>query len=344
MECKEKACLISVQPYCDDPSGVRSGFRWQHQGAAVVVTIAVVCLVAFSPLPTSTSVCARQYATHSVPTAPHSLMTPQQHHKCDLYRGLSGPGPATPVTTRHARHRRAVVDGPEPDAFGGTDAVRYAKEGEMPRKNENNRWIVRGTKPGWKHFFELNGTEPEFEVHDQSTKDAVGEHIKQACMWFFGCHKSPYWIDRPFLCNPRQKQQRPYINDVCPVELQYDEPGIDRLPSRIAFAVYVKKKPYGVLVVVRNVVDFGDSMKVYCMLFPDHEQIRTLLNGPAYNNMNMLTEVCEARLGAVYGKNVTVVLKAKPIVGWGRYIGGLEYMLPYIPEYANDMAPNPSKL
>uniref|UniRef100_A0A7S4D3G0 Uncharacterized protein n=1 Tax=Eutreptiella gymnastica TaxID=73025 RepID=A0A7S4D3G0_9EUGL len=329
--CQDKTVLASTQqhfygtsrPLPDVAPVRRAGLGLV---APTVVIIAVVWVLGWArvaglwPQP--------QVTTQSslVPTRP--LLWPQQGPRFQSSRTmLPRQGPS--LTARNAEYLMSP-DGSE--YLISPDGRQYLKPTKAKVATKEQRAQARTVRKMMrKNTVPYNATLAEFEIHDQRAKDIAADLIQQVAMVFYGDDSSPYYNDRKRTRKPvsRQKQETPDVEEVLPIPLPPDLEGVEILPSRVAFAMYVRGKPWGSMVVVKHMYDFGTSISLDVIIHPEHEQIRHLMLGPKYRSLKLLTTCCNQQLTITYQRPVTTQIAVRPIAEWGKHVGGVWNLLPY---------------
>eukprot|EP00667_Euglena_gracilis_P013737 EG_transcript_14177 len=169
------------------------------------------------------------------------------------------------------------------------------------------------------------------EVNDPVLQDVAADLIRQIVMAFFTHPRSPYYTDpkRFNLPEIRRKQFSPSVEEALPINFPPDLPGLETLPSRIAFAIYVRGKPGGVAVVIERMVDHGDSLTIAVTLATENDYLRHLMIGKKYHTNKLLTATVNQQLSLAYERPVTAVVGVIPVKDWGRRVGGIWKLMPY---------------
>eukprot|EP00668_Euglena_longa_P003657 GGOE01004289.1.p1 GENE.GGOE01004289.1~~GGOE01004289.1.p1 ORF type:complete len:308 (+),score=42.65 GGOE01004289.1:115-1038(+) len=169
------------------------------------------------------------------------------------------------------------------------------------------------------------------EVTDEALLDVAADLVRHVTIVFLTHPRSRYYTDKKRRAMPeiRRKQRCPDVEAALPIPLPKDLPGVDLLPSRTAFAIYVRGKPYGVAVVIERMVEHRDHVHLTITLQVEHEYLRHLMTGHRGKTLKQLTAATSQQLSLAYEHRVTATVSVFPVKDWGRHIGGIWGLMPY---------------
>lgn len=171
----------------------------------------------------------------------------------------------------------------------------------------------------------------KYEVLDMRSRDIAADLIRQVVIIFFMDPSSPWRTDPEKMRKSviRQKQENVDVDEVLPIPLPDNLPGVEWVPSRIAFACYNRGSPYGTAIVIDSMKDYGTNLHIIATFHVEHELLRSMFIGLRGQTMKQLVVCCNEQLSIQYQRPVKVQLYVEPSHDWGKMVGGIWRLLPY---------------